>query len=71
MSDMQYPVYFWRYFQPYVAWFCTEDGARRFMDGASDLGQIAGESMEPFELSAGRTFIDVGHEHCWGDDCDG
>jgi hypothetical protein len=60
------PIYFWRYFKPYVARFCTQEDADRFADGATELGQIW---VEPHGPRDGIGYEDIGHEHCFGSDC--
>lgn len=60
------PVYFFRYFKPYVARFCTQEGADLFVDGATELNQIWAEPNGP---RGGVVYEDIGHEHCFGPDC--
>lgn len=67
-----FPAYYQRYGTAYVAWFCEPDEPERFLEWNSEphddhvhsfLAAI-GATPEP-----GRDYTDVGHEHCYADNC--
>lgn len=62
MSDT--PAYYMRYSKPYVAWFCTEADASRFLEYGSDDGRLA-----PAEFEPGLEYEDEGHDYCFDDAC--
>lgn len=63
-----FPAYFWRYHTPYVAWFCLEEDVRTFLENGEEAETLAPVGTEP---QPGVTYHDVGHGHCWADDCPG
>ncbi len=69
-----YPAYYLRYGTRYVAWFCDPDAPEAFLEWRSEPHEdhfhsyLSGIGTEP---EPGTTYTDVGHEHCYADNCPG
>ena len=57
------PAYHWRHHTPYVARFCDEDDALRWIENRECLAAV-GTMPQP-----GVTYRDEGHAHCASDRC--
>ena len=67
-----FPAYYWRHKQPFVAWFCEADDARRWLDDGEEIYSVwdgSYLSAVGHEPQPGVEYEDLGHEHCMADDC--
>ena len=69
-----FPAYYWQYGTAYVAWFCEPDAPKHFLEWNSEPHEdhvhsfLAAVGIEP---EPDQEYVDVGHEHCYADDCPG